>query len=70
MKKTFIIMTVAFAAAFGVQAQQPGELAALQQQLNELSAKIAKLEKANAEKTALAEQTAQVENANAAKIAQ
>jgi len=71
MKKMFIIMAVAVAiAAHSAQAQQSGDLAALQQQLNELSAKIAQLEKANAEKTALVEQTTQIENANAAKIAQ
>jgi hypothetical protein len=70
MKKTFIMMTVAVSAAFGAQAQQSGELAALQQQLNELSAKIAQLEKANAEKTVLVEKTTQLETSNAAKIAQ
>jgi len=71
MKKMFIIMTaVAAVAAHSAQAQQSGELAALQQQLNELSAKIAQLEKSNAEKTAIVEKTAQVENANAEKIAQ
>lgn len=70
MKKTFIMMTVAAAAVFSAQAQQSGELAALQQQLNELSAKIAQLEKANAEKTELIEKTAQIETSNAAKIAQ
>ncbi len=70
MKKLLIIMTVSAAAAFGAQAQQSGELAALQQQLNELSAKIAQLEKANAEKTAAAEQAVQLETSNASKIAQ
>lgn len=69
MKKIFIIMAVAI-AVHGAQAQQSEELTALQKQLNELSAKIAQLEKANAEKTALVEQTTQIENANAAKIAQ
>lgn len=63
-------MAVAVIAAYSAQAQQSIELSALQQQLSELSAKIAQLEKANTEKTALVEQTAQVENANAAKIAQ
>jgi len=70
MRKIFIIMTVATGIALGAQAQQSAELAALQQQLNELSAKIAQLEKANAEKAALVEKTALVENENAAKIAQ
>jgi hypothetical protein len=70
MKKMFIIMAVAVIAAYSANAQQSVDLSALQQQLSELSAKIAQLEKANAEKTALVEQTAQVENANAAKIAQ
>ena len=71
MKKIFIIMAVVMAiAVHSAQAQQSEELAALQKQLNELSAKIAQLEKANAEKSAVVEQTAQVENANAAKIAQ
>jgi len=70
MKKRFILIAMAVAAALSVQAQQSGELAALQQQLNELSAKIAQLEKANAEKTVVAEQAVQLENANAAKIAQ
>ncbi|MEI7852041.1 MAG: putative porin [Kiritimatiellales bacterium] len=70
MRKIFIIMTVALGVALGAQAQQSAELAALQQQLNELSAKIAQLEKANAEKTVVAEQAVQLENANAAKIAQ
>lgn len=63
-------MAVAVIAAYSANAQQSVDLSALQQQLSELSAKIAQLEKANAEKTALVEQTAQVENANAAKIAQ
>lgn len=70
MRKIFIIMAVVVGTAVGAQAQQSGELAALQQQLNELSAKIAQLEKANAEKAAIVEKTAQMENANAAKIAQ
>ncbi|MEI8207092.1 MAG: putative porin, partial [Kiritimatiellales bacterium] len=70
MRKIFIIMAVAAGVALGAQAQQSAELAALQQQLNELSAKIAQLEKANAEKTVVAEQAVQLENANAAKIAQ
>ncbi len=69
MKKKFIIMVAAAVAALSVQAQQSDELAVLQRQLNELSAKIAQLEKANAEKTVMVEQTAQVENANAVKIA-
>jgi hypothetical protein len=56
--------------AVGARAQGSEELVALQKQLNELAAKIAQLEKANAEKTAIIEQTAQIENANATKIAQ
>jgi hypothetical protein len=56
--------------AAGARAQGSEELAALQKQLNELAAKIAQLEKVNAEKTAIIEQTAQIENDNAAKIAQ
>ena len=47
MRKIFIIMTVVAVVALGARAQQSAELAALQQQLNELSAKIAQLEKAN-----------------------
>ena len=70
MKKMLMITAVAAMTAFSVQAQGSEELAALQKQLNTLSAKIAQLEKANAEKTAQVEQTAQIENANAAKIAQ
>jgi hypothetical protein len=70
MKKMLMITAVAAMTAFSVQAQGSEELAALQKQLNELSAKIAQLEKANAEKTTQVEQTAQIENANAAKIAQ
>ena len=70
MRKIFIIMAVAVGIALGAQAQQSADLAALQQQLNELSAKIAQLEKANAEKTVVAEQAVQLENANAEKIAQ
>jgi type II secretory pathway pseudopilin PulG len=70
MRKIFIIMAVAVGVALGAQAQQSAELSALQQQLNELSAKIAQLEKANAEKAVVAEQAVQLENANAAKIAQ
>ena len=70
MRKIFIIMAVALGVAFGAQAQQSADLAALQQQLNELSAKIAQLEKANTEKAAMAEKAVQMENANAEKIAQ
>lgn len=52
IKKMFTTTAVAAAAAFSVQAQGSDELAALQKQLNELSAKIAQLEQANNEKIA------------------
>lgn len=45
-------MAAMLTAAFGVRAQGSDELAALQRQLNELSAKIAQMEQANAEKIA------------------
>ncbi|MCC7300745.1 MAG: putative porin, partial [Verrucomicrobia bacterium] len=70
MNKRVAIIVMAALAALSVHAQGSEELAALQKQLNELSAKIVQLEKVNAEKTALAEQAVQVENANAVKIAQ
>jgi hypothetical protein len=47
-----MIMAAMLTAAFGVRAQGSDELAALQRQLNELSAKIAQMEQANAEKIA------------------
>lgn len=52
IRKMFTTTAVAAAAAFSVQAQGSDELAALQKQLNELSAKIAQLEQANNEKIA------------------
>ncbi|MFA7257352.1 MAG: putative porin [Kiritimatiellales bacterium] len=47
-----IILAALFMTASGVRAQGSEELAALQKQLNELSAKIAQMESANAEKIA------------------
>ena len=70
MRKIFTIMTIAIGVAFGAQAQQSGELEMLKQQIMALSAKVEQLEKATTEKTAMVEQTAQIENVNAAKIAQ
>jgi len=62
-KTRYMIMAILLAMASGVRAQGSEELAALQKQLNELSAKIERLEAANAERIT------KLEINNAAKIA-
>ncbi len=63
MKKMFTMTAVAAMAALSVQAQGSDELAALQKQLNELSAKIAQMEQSNNEKIA------KLETDNSSKLA-
>ncbi|MDD3275922.1 MAG: putative porin [Kiritimatiellales bacterium] len=58
MKKRFMIMAATAIAALSVQAQGSDELAVLQKQLNELSAKIAQMEQSNTDKIAKLEESA------------
>lgn len=51
MKKILLVIAVTAIAALSVQAQSQEEVAGLQKQLNELSAKIAQIEQDNAKKT-------------------
>lgn len=63
MKKRFIMMALTAAAVLGAQAQGSDELAALQKQISELSAKLAQLEAANSDRMS------KLESDNAEKIA-
>ena len=76
MKKQigYILTLALLTGAFAVNAQTPEDFAALQKQLNELSAKVAQLEKQQAEKIATLEQQsneriAKLETESSAKLA-